>query len=244
MAPVNYQRHCIACHELPEIRGNQIAHEELSLVRSQLGAMTEPDLRQSLPGGASGGQARSVPGRKSGSATDDILKSLSAALARKPLSEEEQGVAQKRLQAIRSTPQPTLALAEFHVAYTSNNSCAKCHQLRDVPTEPLEIVPTGIPDAPRRWFVHSSFDHDAHRNVSCAECHGKALSSRETRDALLPAIRDCTSCHHPDRASIRGASAACVTCHSFHDRTRENGALRDFLRNSETPAASVNRQPP
>jgi hypothetical protein len=201
--------------------------------------MTEQDLRQSLPGGGSGGQVRSVPGRKSGNAADDTLKSLSAALGRTPLSGDEREAAQKRLQAMRSTPQPTVALAEFHIAYTSNNSCAKCHQLRDVPTASLEIVPTGIPDAPRRWFVKSGFDHDAHRNVSCIECHGKAPSSHDTRDALLPDIRDCTSCHHPDHADVRGASAACVTCHAFHDRTREAGALRELLRDPETPTTST-----
>lgn len=44
------------------------------------------------------------------------------------------------------------------------------------PIAPVRLektLPTGIPDAPRRWFVASRFDHRSHRDLSCVECHSK-----------------------------------------------------------------------
>jgi len=91
-------------------------------------------------------------------------------------------------------------------------------------------VPTGIPAGPRRWFVNSTFNHDAHRRMSCVECHSSALTSEKTSDVLSPdiewkdtngATRSCMECHHPDNSDGPGAASNCTECHTYHDRSHE-----------------------
>lgn len=106
-------------------------------------------------------------------------------------------------------------------------------------TQPVDLatVPTNLPSYPRRWYANSIFDHDAHRNMKCLECH-KLSSSDATRPpgsdiVFLPTIEICARCHVPKDHSILHvaadfAPAGCVTCHVFHDRNRETvhqGAL-------------------
>jgi hypothetical protein len=131
------------------------------------------------------------------------------------------------------------------------NSCFKCHDVQGVPeavytrslqraaTQPstvipmlLATVPTGIPQTPRRWFAHSTFDHRAHRNMSCVSCHVNAPQSVATSDVLSPDIEwkaggknvSCMDCHHSPQSDAAGAGSNCVTCHVFHDRRLERPA--------------------
>ena len=106
----------------------------------------------------------------------------------------------------------------------------------------LEIEKPGIPE---RWWHHGEFDHGSHRVTSCVSCHegsgGDAdpklriqpgdseevveqkrkaryeKCSTETADILLPGIDTCMKCHKPEG----GASAACVECHLYHDRSKQ-----------------------
>jgi predicted CXXCH cytochrome family protein len=80
-------------------------------------------------------------------------------------------------------------------------------------TQPSEVVQT-----PRRWFVNSQFDHDAHRNLSCVQCHAQALSSEDMSTAMLPTMQECVKCHHAPDPTGLGAGAACATCHVYHNR--------------------------
>ena len=86
----------------------------------------------------------------------------------------------------------------------------------------LATLPTGIPsNSPRRWFVGSVFDHDAHRAMKCLECHGQAPVSADTSQVLMPVRDSCVQCHHSPTSASRGAGADCQTCHLYHDRSRE-----------------------
>lgn len=120
---------------------------------------------------------------------------------------------------------------------------------------------TGIPAAPRRWFVASRFDHRSHRDMACVECHAKLDSvekfegvndealkatliagASETKELLSPgmewqvrsfaavsegvwsvstSMKACTDCHRADAKSQRFTTDACVTCHAYHDHSRE-----------------------
>jgi hypothetical protein len=130
--------------------------------------------------------------------------------------------------------------AELYLANSETNGCKKCHEVSgDVPAawaakrlaakssldadkvELLKTQPTGMPAGPRRWFVHSRFDHDAHRNVGCVECHAQARESKLTSDVLMPNMESCVRCHFADTSKIKGATMDCMSCHVFHDRTRE-----------------------
>jgi len=96
-------------------------------------------------------------------------------------------------------------------------------------TQPLNLAtaPTNLPSYARRWYPHSKFDHDAHRNMTCRECHKPSGDSAADSDVvLLPAIEICARCHVPQKpgiliAAADTAPAGCVTCHVFHDRNQE-----------------------
>ena len=134
---------------------------------------------------------------------------------------------------------------DFYTAYVALAQCNKCHQVDGVfpsatasagnGTQPLRTTPTGIPDLPRRWFVHSTFNHRAHRNLTCISCHDRAPQSELTSQVLSPDITwangqsSCAQCHYPATSRGLGAGSTCVTCHVFHDRRHErspDGMLR------------------
>lgn len=94
--------------------------------------------------------------------------------------------------------------------------CRKCHEIRETPDD-LGLPVILPPDIPSRWFDHASFSHERHRTMECAECHPKALTSKETKDVLLPGIDVCRKCHAPfGLAPTTGASDRCVLCHTYH----------------------------
>jgi hypothetical protein len=64
------------------------------------------------------------------------------------------------------------------------------------------------------WMPHAKFDHSAHAGFTCVSCHGKALTSTESSDILLPGIVTCQTCHAPgpDHTESR-----CFECHTYHD---------------------------
>ncbi|HXX94345.1 MAG TPA: cytochrome c3 family protein [Planctomycetota bacterium] len=120
--------------------------------------------------------------------------------------------------------------AEIPIYTSDPDGCMKCHKTDLGPNFPATapvVTPTGLrpgapgdEGAPRRWFLHSKFDHRAHQELRCLECHGAADSSRLTADVLMPSQALCLRCHGPSG----GAASTCATCHLYHDRTREGAA--------------------
>ena len=117
--------------------------------------------------------------------------------------------------------------AEIPIYTSDPDGCMKCHKTdlgSDFPAAPPVVAPTGIrvggpgqEGAPRRWFLHASFNHETHRELRCAECHAGADASKLTSDLLMPSLAVCAKCH----GAQGGVPSTCVTCHRFHDRTRE-----------------------
>jgi hypothetical protein len=79
----------------------------------------------------------------------------------------------------------------------------------------VEIVPTRIP---ARWLAHATFDHHAHRSMTCTSCHASARDSIGTADIDLPALQSCRECHR----ERNGARTACASCHVYHDKSAES----------------------
>ena len=139
---------------------------------------------------------------------------------------------------------PQANVAEFHAVFAATNRCTLCHETTgDLPAifaqkltqappstsesnlELLRTVATGMPAMPRRWFANSHFDHDAHRNVSCTDCHGGAPRSVATSDVLMPNLQSCVSCHHPTQGGgVKGVTTSCFSCHGYHDHSRDQVA--------------------
>lgn len=280
--PVNYEKHCMACHAIrlsPD--GPVLAHEKMEVVRAQVEALPslyarmiarDPKKTEKLSYKVGvGPRAKTVtlterewaekrladlkrliekgdPGQHKPQ-LDELLAVLdgdqkTASEKREAELKKAAGSDEARLAELRKllgviSPEPAWSesdaqRAEFFLAYQAKDGCALCHEMRgSVPAvastkktggELLSTVPTGIPTQPRRWFVHSRFDHDAHRDLDCTQCHGEALASTLTSDVLLPRIDACVRCHHAPDETGKGATVNCVSCHVFHDRTAERVA--------------------
>jgi len=109
----------------------------------------------------------------------------------------------------------------------SGARCKKCHM--------FDTTENGLPSVrkpriPMNWFRHANFGHKAHRMLQCASCHVDVLKSTSTSDVLLPGIETCRSCHRSHAPSMllqtSTASADCVTCHLYHDKTIEADLLK------------------
>jgi len=103
-------------------------------------------------------------------------------------------------------------------------TCKQCHSLvfKEVNSLPF-LAPAGIRE---RWLPHAKFDHDAHRGFSCVSCHGKAMTSTETSDVLLPGIANCKTCHAP---GAEHAESRCFECHTYHDWAKRKEVKARFV---------------
>lgn len=244
MRPISYERHCQSCHPLNAFgkdRPTTLVHESMSMVRMQLAQLGFDDLRAAgeyQPGTPARGPKRGEPAKSANRAAIDRVRS---ALDLLPPDKRTQPQAQldqlttKLTGAADPTTQPSVAadpsLIEMYVAYVAPNRCTYCHNMEGVVpalakslTARFATVPTQIPDAPRRWFPASQFDHRAHRFMSCVSCHTGALNSSDTEQLLQPTIETCVACHRTEERKQRLANTApsnCITCHQFHDRSKE-----------------------
>jgi predicted CXXCH cytochrome family protein len=142
---------------------------------------------------------------------------------------------------------PDVATTEHFVTFGMGTACNYCHTIGGTltpATSPAQLatrngqlpytVPTGIPTTPRKWYTKAKFDHDAHRGVACLDCHAGALTEIGPDQSAfgIPDIDttingvSCIGCHKADTSTftvglIRGAPSNCITCHDFHDRSRE-----------------------
>jgi hypothetical protein len=218
---------------------NIVPAADRARVRADVGATTQPvdHLRPLLIARLRTEAAKGL----SGDAKTTVLRQFDAAFARFD----------------QESPDPRLL--QLYIVYANGlGSCIQCHDTSGDPgaVQPewsalyspkaitvaggeniFRTAPTGIPAGPRRWYVNSEFDHDAHRSMNCLECHSAALNSEKTSDVLLPDIqwqglkivdgklapaqRSCVECHHPDDASGPGAASNCTECHTYHDRSHE-----------------------
>ncbi len=102
-----------------------------------------------------------------------------------------------------------------------NKTCKECHTLTARQGKLPEVAK---PNITARWLSHSTFDHTAHRMMTCESCHANAPKSKQTADILLPKVEVCEQCHRSpgspkeNAASIRDAAEGrCFECHSYHD---------------------------
>ena len=121
----------------------------------------------------------------------------------------------------------------------NRQSCHECHTSTKAEDGgvPGPIIPTRVPAI---WFPHATFDHSAHRAVSCYDCHARSYAlgpdgkppmggaSQSSKDVLLPDIRNCKQCHTPARSeggwlpwsastTTGGVDHDCTECHTYHN---------------------------
>ncbi len=96
-------------------------------------------------------------------------------------------------------------------ALARDGICGECHtpQWRDgqVHMRPVTQVTRYMPNG---WF-----DHAAHRQTACTDCHA-APRSDAASDVLLPNLASCRTCHLGEAAVKPKIPSNCVMCHSYH----------------------------
>jgi hypothetical protein len=228
MQPVSYARHCAACHPLNlPLSPAAVMHGDLAVVRTQLGGI------------------RTLLEQAGEAAVDEALQAMDGEINDKNLLPPAHAATRP------STQPALLEYVVLRDKGVRNScfKCHKIEgdpftHLKDPAAPPARIAPTGITTSPRRWYPNSFFDHDAHRDQKCLSCHDSILAGEQDKDKWAkrreenpqewedaelavtrrfnsPGIENCVACHRPDDASRRWAGANCISCHVYHDRTRD-----------------------
>jgi hypothetical protein len=93
-------------------------------------------------------------------------------------------------------------------------ACKECHALT-YPSGPDALPDVTKSAITARWLPHASFDHAAHQMLACTSCHTKALASKETSDVLIPGIQSCRACHHSGSNAAESRCFECHTYHDW-----------------------------
>jgi hypothetical protein len=95
-----------------------------------------------------------------------------------------------------------------------------CNQCHEVKRKEAKGAPTAWEIAPVRqnmsWMPHARFDHKAHAQSKCADCHDVA-HSKHASDVAMPGIAKCRECHGGAKPVEGKVTSNCMLCHGFHD---------------------------
>jgi len=94
--------------------------------------------------------------------------------------------------------------------------CGECHAATMKNGHPA-ITPVRLP---ARYMASGWFDHAAHKQTQCAECHA-AKTSSSSADVLLPKVAECRTCHVGEHtpglfAAKNKVPSGCAMCHAYH----------------------------
>ncbi|HTB20251.1 MAG TPA: hypothetical protein VK708_19140 [Bryobacteraceae bacterium] len=176
MAPVNYEKHCSACHTLQfDRRFNESAPHKAPQVVYDFVSQKLTEYIAAHPA--------EIP------LVDEPDKRLPTRPPQPPARNAAEWVQQRMLDA-------QLLLWR--------KSCKECHAL-SYPNGGDALPAVAKSAIAARWLPHAEFDHQAHQMVQCASCHANANQSRETSDVLIPGVQTCRQCHSAgnDRAEAR-----------------------------------------
>ncbi|MFN4356020.1 cytochrome c3 family protein [Sphingopyxis alaskensis] len=73
----------------------------------------------------------------------------------------------------------------------------------------------------QRYLQKGWFDHDAHKETACADCHTAAPASKASTDLLVPGLRQCRDCHVGEGGARlvkveTATESPCAMCHEYH----------------------------
>jgi len=96
-------------------------------------------------------------------------------------------------------------------ALSKNGICGECHtpEMRQGQMHMRPVTQVS------RYMPNGWFDHAAHRETACADCHA-ASKSNAASDVLLPQMASCRSCHLGEDATKPKIPSSCVMCHGYH----------------------------
>ena len=188
--PISMPRDCQSCHKLqfePAVTAREVPHAKPA---DALQVVEEFYANLALKGTPDSFQkAFGVPGQ-------GLLRRAGAG---------DEGRADALRMASRKAQQVGAELFEKRV-------CAQCHRVaHDAGGWTIAAVTKNHP-----WMPRARFDHAAHGQSKCADCHDVA-KSKSSADVAMPAIDSCRECHGGSRPVTGKVTSNCLLCHGFHD---------------------------
>lgn len=206
IAPIVYEMHCRSCHPLafsPDIPNVFAPHAEPTVVHGFLVA-TFAERRAAAPPPPSPAPAPELPAGRLTRPVPSVSPVITA-----PTSGQSVAAAEKYLYTV---------------------TCNKCHLIENPQARIPTIARVAIPHI---WLLHGLFSHRSHRLLECASCHDNVTKSKAATDVNLPSIKVCQQCHRapaqsPEAMSQHSATTDCVSCHEYHDKTKDTDWLGTF----------------
>ncbi len=115
---------------------------------------------------------------------------------------------------------PSRAQDAVRAVFSKGGACYDCHTVTP-PTAGKNWQVTKVHQT-ARFLQKGWFDHDAHKETACADCHTMAQSSNKAEDVLIPGLRQCRDCHvgeqgdHRVKLKEQATPSPCAMCHEYH----------------------------
>lgn len=191
MQPIQMEQHCAGCHSL---------------------AFEATDPERQVPHGS----------------PQDVLRSLEEYYAR--LYAIQGGPVESVHELSRPAQRPGKPPKSFYAAMKAwaderaleaattlmeESACHSCHEVTvhadKKDASRWSVLPVKLTEV---WMPKSRFDHGAHLQIECGDCHQAAKSEKPT-DVLLPDLKSCKQCHGGEGSNMM-VSTGCVGCHGYH----------------------------
>lgn len=114
---------------------------------------------------------------------------------------------------------PSRAADAVRAVFSKGGACYDCHTVF-APASGNNWRVMAVNQTPR-FLQKGWFDHDAHRETECADCHTAATTSKLSADLLVPGLRQCRDCHVGEGGARlvkveTATESPCAMCHEYH----------------------------
>ena len=114
---------------------------------------------------------------------------------------------------------PSRAADAVRAVFSKGGACYDCHTVV-APQAGNSWRVTPVNQTPR-FLQKGWFDHDAHKETDCADCHTAAIGSKQSSDLLVPGLRQCRDCHVGETGARlvkveTATESPCAMCHEYH----------------------------
>jgi len=114
---------------------------------------------------------------------------------------------------------PSRAQDAVRAVFSKGGACYDCHTIF-APQAGNGWRVAAVDQTPR-YLQKGWFDHDAHKETACADCHTAAPASKASTDLLVPGLRQCRDCHVGEGGARvvkveTATESPCAMCHEYH----------------------------
>jgi predicted CXXCH cytochrome family protein len=114
---------------------------------------------------------------------------------------------------------PSRAQDAVRAVFSKGGACYDCHTIF-APASGNDWRVMAVNQTPR-FLQKGWFDHDAHKETECADCHTAVSASKQSADLLVPGLRQCRDCHVGEGGARlvkveTATESPCAMCHEYH----------------------------